>query len=151
MDGGISRTVTVGDGWSKFLRDQNVGIGGFFIFEVVDPRCLVVTIPRRGSLEPVDMPTPPQRNVGSPPEDPVSGHGPTRPEAPASHPLKSWQRRRQPSPEPDTATDPERLLGPQPYFLKTLRQTHTSGGNNARLVSVFYLCLCFTCLQCTVA
>ena len=34
--------VSVGGGWAKFVLDQNLGLGAFLTFEVVDDRRLVV-------------------------------------------------------------------------------------------------------------
>ena len=50
---GIS-AVSVGGGWAKFLEDQNLGVGAFMTFEVVDERRLVVALHHRSAVEAID-------------------------------------------------------------------------------------------------
>lgn len=52
---GIS-AVSVGDGWAKFLESQNLGIGAFLTFEVVDDRRLVVAHHHRSADEDFQLP-----------------------------------------------------------------------------------------------
>lgn len=50
MHSGIAAT-SVGGGWSRFVADQNLSIGAFLTFEVVDDTRLVVSVHRRSGAE----------------------------------------------------------------------------------------------------
>ncbi|KAG0555330.1 hypothetical protein KC19_12G161500 [Ceratodon purpureus] len=48
--GSVARSV--GDGWARFLRDNNIRKGKFVVFEPVDERCLVAVVyPKSGTPE----------------------------------------------------------------------------------------------------
>jgi hypothetical protein len=49
MRRGVS-TVSVGEGWARFMSDQALGLGALLTFKVVDERRLVVGIHRRSAL-----------------------------------------------------------------------------------------------------
>ncbi|KAG0594592.1 hypothetical protein M758_UG091100 [Ceratodon purpureus] len=54
-EGGFS-VVSVGPGWPRFLEAHNSRVGAFLTFEMVDKRCLVVSIHRRSN--PAGYPVP---------------------------------------------------------------------------------------------
>lgn len=49
VSNGVS-AVSLGDGWSQFIEEQDLDVGAFLTFEVVDSRRLVVTHHRRHAV-----------------------------------------------------------------------------------------------------
>lgn len=103
--------MSVGAGWPKFISDQDLGIGAFCTFEVVDDRRLVVGIHRRSAnahaLSPHVV-----RDYRETPEGP--NNVPCLYHRPSIHEAHSDGR---------------------PHFQKTLRKTHTKKCASARMVS----------------
>lgn len=112
-----SSAVSVGGGWAKFILDQNLGVGAFLTFEVVDDRRLVVAHHQRCAASDFEQP---QRRLlefglvnhceGEPPED-DAGH------------------RREANVLPDVRSDD------RPQFCKTIRKTHLKKHDSSRIVS----------------
>lgn len=114
---GIS-AVSVGAGWARFIRDQQLGVGAFLTFKVVDSRRLVVALHRRFASTDV-----------SPLHQHLFDAALVRdclerepPEVDNSHPMP-----------PDLLS--EVRGNRRPHFQKTLRKTHTKKYASAKLVS----------------
>lgn len=112
--------MSVGAGWQKFIRDQDIGYGVFLTFEVVDELRLVVGIHRGTSLAQADSP---QEDVA--PNYIVNDYGES-PEGMKNIPcLPSW-------------LGINEVLGDarRPQFQKTLRKSHTKQCASSKLVSL---------------
>ena len=162
---GVS-AVSVGTGWYKFQQDHGLSWGAFLTFEVVDDRCLVVTIHRRGAPAeylPPQQPVPDVQAVDAaaaatiPPSE--------RPMLNSVPPVVSDVTRFVPHEGEDSNLAPPRPLPevpevdnsdgvgsrrrkpPQvrrqerPHFTKTLKLSHTKTGESSRLVSTIPLFL----------
>lgn len=110
--------VSVGGGWAKFLTNQNLGVGSFLTFEVVDERRLVAAHHIRCAA--IDCEGPQQHDVDS---SAVRDPRPREPpEAEHSH-------------CPVSIVHPEVRSATSPQFRKTIRKTHDS----SRIVSAHLL------------
>ena len=123
VSGGIS-AVSVGDGWARFLENQNLGVGAFLTFEVVDDRCLVVAHHHRkvdediplAQLTDVDTGAERERREREPP---VAENSPPR--------------------QSNVLT--QERLDDRLQFRKTLRKTHMKKHNCSRIVSANPNCM----------
>ena len=118
MHSGIAAT-SVGGGWSRFVADQNLSIGAFLTFEVVDDRRLVVSLHRRSGAEddgPAQKSAFPNNLVRdrSDREAPEAGHCAT--EQSSAVPCVHCDNR--------------------PHFQKTLKKTHMRKMASSKLVSL---------------
>ena len=115
---GIVSTVSVGDGWPKFVADHNLGPGAFLTFEVVDSRRLVAALHRRSATKDLSHPHLP---------DAWTGLARDCLDLPSS---KTGNNHRRQSPQlPDVRSND------RPHFRKTLRKTHTKKQGSNRIVS----------------
>ena len=114
---GVS-AVSIGGDWENFIAGQNLDVGAFLTFEVVDSRRLVVGIHSRSA--PVLL------NV------PQWLHGDTEDEGDLleEDPPEAGDIRTTQSPALSEANGDER-----PHFRKTLRKTHTVKNDSCRIVS----------------
>ena len=119
---GIVSTVSVGDGWGRFIADNNLGPGAFLTFEVVDSRCLVAALHHRSAPEDFAQPHLPDVDTQLA-RDRLHRESS---DAPVNHPRQSPQL---PEIRPDI----------RPHFAKTLRKSHTKEQDSSRIVSALSL------------
>lgn len=124
---GIS-AVSVGAGWARFIAEQDLGLGAFLTFEVVDDRRLVVAVHQRCAA-PDFKPLTPQPDVSS---GVVRDSERETPAVDERH--RSWS-----NVLPDVRSED------RPQFHKTLRKTHLKKQDSSRFVSANpngYIVLC---------
>ena len=122
MRKGIVSAVSVGDGWAKFIADQNLGPGAFLTFEVVDSRRFVAALHHRNAPEDFAQPHLPDVDTQLARDRLYRESS----DAPINHPRQSPQL-------PEVRTDD------RPNFAKTLRKSHTKKQDSNRIVSALSL------------
>ena len=112
---GIS-AVSVGAGWERFITDQNIGVGAFLTFEVVDDRRLVVAVHHRAAATTCQHLPQPDFDTGG-----VRGR--------QEYPEVDENGRRCLNVLPDVKSEA------RPTFRKTMRMSHLKKHDSSRLVS----------------
>lgn len=115
--------VSVGGGWAKFLSDNNLSIGAFLTFEVVDERRLVVAHHLRCAAEGCE---------DSQQTDVESGT------------VRDWRPREPPSAEHThrlaTVSHTDVRLGTTAQFRKTIHKTNLTKHDSSRIVRLQHTC-----------
>ena len=160
---GVS-AVSVGRGWSKFVQDQDLRVGAFLTFELVDSRCLVVSIHRRSGA-PATPPSQvaPLHISGSsrpaqgvpqslePATEVIESSDSANYDPPSTYraqKLKSADVQKAEVPKVDDSQRVQPIRGRaalfdhvnRPHFRKTLRKTHLTNVKSSRLVSYLPSC-----------
>lgn len=115
---GSVTAVSVGDGWTKFIADQNLGPGAFLTFEVADSRRLVAALHHRSAPEDLSQPHTPDLDTGLARDCSYRDH----PNVGHIHPRQSVEL-------------PEVRSNDRAQFRKTLRKSHTKKSDSSRIVS----------------